>query len=103
MFENPVTELKRRQNPKRPLPLLFLPEWPQYFLKRSKGCSEPTPNIVSFPIAISKMANFPTKSPYSCQFSFVSSLHSLGPKNVHDVITGVVTPVCNDGLCPATV
>jgi hypothetical protein len=40
MFENPVTELKRRENPKRPLPLLFLPEWPQYFLKRSKGKSK---------------------------------------------------------------
>jgi hypothetical protein len=30
-------KLKRRQNPKRPLPLLFLPEWLQYFLKRSGG------------------------------------------------------------------
>ena len=29
-------KLKRRQNPKRPLPLLFPPEWLQYFLNRSK-------------------------------------------------------------------
>ena len=39
MFENPVTELERRQNPKRPL-LLFFPEWLQYFLNRSKPIYE---------------------------------------------------------------
>jgi hypothetical protein len=40
MFKNPVTELKRRQNPKRPLPF-FSPEWLQYFLNRSKLRNEP--------------------------------------------------------------
>jgi hypothetical protein len=41
MFENPVTELKRHQNPKRPLPFFPPPEWLQYFLNRSK--------IIDFP------------------------------------------------------
>jgi hypothetical protein len=35
-FENPVTEPKRRQNPKRPLPVLS-PEWLQYFFNRSRN------------------------------------------------------------------
>ncbi|HEX3628809.1 MAG TPA: SOS response-associated peptidase family protein [Verrucomicrobiae bacterium] len=30
-------KLKRRQNPKRPLPLLFPPEWLQCFLNRSNA------------------------------------------------------------------
>jgi hypothetical protein len=32
MFENPVTEPKRRQNPKKPLPFLFNPNGYSIFL-----------------------------------------------------------------------
>jgi hypothetical protein len=56
MFENPVTELKRRQNPKRPLPLLFLPEWLQYFLNRSK-------KRTSFPVRFRYIPTFQRISP----------------------------------------
>ena len=39
-LKNPVTEPKRRQNPKRPLNSLITPKWLQYFFKRSRPSTD---------------------------------------------------------------